>query len=283
MAARSLTATPDGIEQINRALTEKKWSRDDLAKECDCSRQPAVKFCSGKSVSKKLFVSFCEALELDWEEVVGFRAVEMVTKSVPSETGIKELDPRLQLFDAVKNLSLPEFERLLFVLELPKGIVSESQPQLIRTKELFDWVEGTTGPGVAKVEQVLSRLNVVSVPKQGIDAMVQTKGKQAMDCSKSQKRQQLITKCQQQIVDEKLSVYDFIHCTTCVSLVVYFPANIKEKFRKDFQKIQDDHHTVQNAGPGNLMVQMKRKHFEDGFRLEFLQALEELYKEWSSS
>jgi hypothetical protein len=62
MAARSLTATPDGIDDINRALTEKKWSREDLAKACDCSRQPAVKFCSGKAVSKKLFVSFCEAL-----------------------------------------------------------------------------------------------------------------------------------------------------------------------------------------------------------------------------
>ena len=71
MAARSLTATPTGIEQINRALTDREWSRDDLAKHCDCSRQPAVKFCSGKAVSKKLFVAFCKALALDWEGISG--------------------------------------------------------------------------------------------------------------------------------------------------------------------------------------------------------------------
>ncbi|MEM9215296.1 MAG: NACHT domain-containing NTPase [Cyanobacteria bacterium P01_F01_bin.150] len=69
MAVRSLTATPEGVDQINRALTEKEWSRDDLAKHCDCSRQPAVKFCSGKAVSKKLFVSFCKKLDLDWESI----------------------------------------------------------------------------------------------------------------------------------------------------------------------------------------------------------------------
>jgi predicted NACHT family NTPase len=73
MAAKSLTATPAGIQQINRALTDRGWSREDLAKECDCSRQPAVKFCSGKPVSKKLFVSFCNALDLDWEAVSGLQ------------------------------------------------------------------------------------------------------------------------------------------------------------------------------------------------------------------
>jgi len=88
MTARSLTATPDGIERINRALTEKKWSRDDLAKECDCSRQPAVKFCSGKAVSKKLFVIFCEALALDWEEIAGLKTSAPITESAEPQADI---------------------------------------------------------------------------------------------------------------------------------------------------------------------------------------------------
>jgi len=71
MAARSLTATPEGIEQINRALTERKWSRDDLYKAVGCSRQPAVKFCAGQAVSRNLFVSFCEALGLNWAIIAG--------------------------------------------------------------------------------------------------------------------------------------------------------------------------------------------------------------------
>jgi predicted NACHT family NTPase len=91
MAARSLTATPDGIDDINRALTEKKWSREDLAKACDCSRQPAVKFCSGKAVSKKLFVSFCEALVLDWEEIAGLKTAAPTSNSAEPQADIDAL------------------------------------------------------------------------------------------------------------------------------------------------------------------------------------------------
>ncbi|MEO0458394.1 MAG: hypothetical protein AAF152_17685 [Cyanobacteria bacterium P01_A01_bin.114] len=92
MAVRSLTATPDGIEQINRALTDKGWSREDLAKRCDCSRQPAVKFCSGKSVSKKLFVSFCKTLALDWETIAGLKPATVGAPLVGALPGNPETD-----------------------------------------------------------------------------------------------------------------------------------------------------------------------------------------------
>ncbi|NEQ32531.1 MAG: NACHT domain-containing protein, partial [Leptolyngbya sp. SIO4C5] len=91
MAARSLTATPDGILQINRALTDQKWSGEDLAKHCDCSRQPAVKFCSGKSVSRKLFVSFCNALKLDWEEIAGLKPIASASEPIKLKTDIDAL------------------------------------------------------------------------------------------------------------------------------------------------------------------------------------------------
>ncbi len=87
MAGRSLTATPNGIQQINRALTTQGWSREDLMKECGCSRQPAIKFCSGKAVSNKLFVSFCKALDLDWEDIAGLKAIPG-----PDETPEHEAD-----------------------------------------------------------------------------------------------------------------------------------------------------------------------------------------------
>lgn len=83
MAARSFSATPESLEVINRAMTVKQWSRDDLAEVCDCSRQPAVKFCSGKSVSKKLFVSFCNELDLDWEEIAGSKVSQRAKIKLP--------------------------------------------------------------------------------------------------------------------------------------------------------------------------------------------------------
>jgi predicted NACHT family NTPase len=90
MAARSLTATPNGIDRINRSLTEKRWSQEDLYKENDCcsSPQPAKKFCTGKPVDRKIFVCFCEALKLDWEEIAGLETPEPVTEAVEPQTDI---------------------------------------------------------------------------------------------------------------------------------------------------------------------------------------------------
>ncbi|KAI9133669.1 NACHT domain-containing NTPase [Acaryochloris sp. CCMEE 5410] len=91
MAAKSLAATPQSIELIERALTNKQWSRDDLWKYCDCSRQPSINFCSGKKVSKKLFVGFCKALDLDWEEVAGVEIAQSITEKTQITTNISTL------------------------------------------------------------------------------------------------------------------------------------------------------------------------------------------------
>lgn len=91
MVLRSRSATLDGIELINLAITEKGWSREDLAKHCDCSRQPSVKFCSGKNVSNKLFVSFCKALDLDWEVIAGIKKDEVNSNSALIEADMNAL------------------------------------------------------------------------------------------------------------------------------------------------------------------------------------------------
>ena len=88
MAQQSLAATPEGVEQINRAIIDKEWSREDLAKECDCSKQPPIRFCSGKPVSKKNFVRFCKILELDWETVSGFKAIGTATRLEQTEINV---------------------------------------------------------------------------------------------------------------------------------------------------------------------------------------------------
>ena len=73
MATRSLSANSESLKKIDRALANKKWSQENLAGECGFSRQTAVKFCSGKPVDRKNFVSFCEVLELNWEEIAGLK------------------------------------------------------------------------------------------------------------------------------------------------------------------------------------------------------------------
>lgn len=80
MAKRSLAVTSNHIQEVDRALTTKGWSYDDLAEAGECSRQPAVKFCTGKSVDRKLFVSFCRELNLDWEKVSNFQTKTLSAK-----------------------------------------------------------------------------------------------------------------------------------------------------------------------------------------------------------
>jgi tetratricopeptide (TPR) repeat protein len=69
-AQRSLTASEAGIKQAKKALTDKAWVYDNLAQELDITRQPVVRFFTGKTVDRKIFVNICKKLELDWQNIV---------------------------------------------------------------------------------------------------------------------------------------------------------------------------------------------------------------------
>lgn len=69
MRARSLKACDEGVRLAQNAITAKKWSREDLAKELKISRQPVTNFFGGEKVDRKIFVSICEILGLDWQEI----------------------------------------------------------------------------------------------------------------------------------------------------------------------------------------------------------------------
>jgi hypothetical protein len=79
MAERSLKASDAGIEKAEIALTDKGWSRADLANGVvmgeDKSRKEGIniqtvhKFFTQKCVSRQYFVAICKALGLHWEEI----------------------------------------------------------------------------------------------------------------------------------------------------------------------------------------------------------------------
>jgi predicted NACHT family NTPase len=67
---RSLKLSPDGKRQVDRALTNKAWSAEDLADKIDVGRATAIKFRAGRQgVDRQNFVKFCVALGLDWQAV----------------------------------------------------------------------------------------------------------------------------------------------------------------------------------------------------------------------
>ena len=78
MAERSLRASQAAIARVENALTDKGWSRQDLADRVviegkktttGISIQTIHKFLTGEKVDRKYFVGICKALDLPWNEI----------------------------------------------------------------------------------------------------------------------------------------------------------------------------------------------------------------------
>jgi predicted NACHT family NTPase len=70
MTRRSLQASTEGINKAKAALIRHSLTQQGLAGELGISRQPVTKFFQGKPVDRYIFVTICDKLNLDWEEIV---------------------------------------------------------------------------------------------------------------------------------------------------------------------------------------------------------------------
>jgi tRNA A37 threonylcarbamoyladenosine biosynthesis protein TsaE len=169
-AKKSFRTTEKSFRTDEKSLgTNPKWFR--TAKKWFCTTEKSLGtakkwFCTAEKSLGTAKKWFCTTENLFRTGRLNLKAMELWNCGMSDNT-------RLQLFDAVKDLPSPEFDRLLYALGLPKGIVSDSKPQGSRTKELLDWAEGSTGPGLEKVEQMLLNLKEQSYAEQDIDALVQ--------------------------------------------------------------------------------------------------------------
>ena len=103
MAGRSLKASDAGIEKAEIALTDKGWSRQDLADrvvigegkkpQTGIDIQAVHKFFTQKSFSRQYFVAICKALGLDWQEIREPNGTPSPQNSLPNDNPIAELEP----------------------------------------------------------------------------------------------------------------------------------------------------------------------------------------------
>ncbi|MEA5449435.1 hypothetical protein VB780_12700 [Leptolyngbya sp. CCNP1308] len=64
---------------------------------------------------------------------------------------------RLELFEVLCSLPLPDFLKLEIGLAIPSGIMPNYDTALgLRTAKLLEWVEGSSGCGMEKLEEVIS-------------------------------------------------------------------------------------------------------------------------------
>ena len=72
---------------------------------------------------------------------------------------------RTQLFTDLSNLPIADFERLLFSVRPPGGLVPGPEaPQMNRVKALLDWAEGPSGRGIEEIQSCLNSLKSASLP-----------------------------------------------------------------------------------------------------------------------
>ncbi|MEO1070552.1 MAG: NB-ARC domain-containing protein, partial [Cyanobacteria bacterium J06638_6] len=72
---------------------------------------------------------------------------------------------RAQLFTTLSALVPGDFEKVLFALELPSGLVpGPTAPQANRVAALLEWAASPTGPGIAEIQTQLDQLSTLPSP-----------------------------------------------------------------------------------------------------------------------
>jgi hypothetical protein len=103
MAERSIAASDTGIEKAKTALTDKGWSRQDLADRVVMGEEKSLKigidiqtvhkFFTQKGVKPQYFVAICNTLGLDWQEIKKLNTTTSPQTSLPNDNRIAELEP----------------------------------------------------------------------------------------------------------------------------------------------------------------------------------------------
>jgi hypothetical protein len=103
MAERSIAASDAGIEKAKTALTDKGWSRQDLADRVVMGAEKSLKigidiqtvhkFFTQKGVKPQYFVGICNTLGLDWQEIKKLNTTTSPQTSLPNDNRIAELEP----------------------------------------------------------------------------------------------------------------------------------------------------------------------------------------------
>jgi predicted NACHT family NTPase len=110
MAERSLRATSEGIEKAETALTDRAWRREDLQEKIGVSRQPIVKFFSGKPIDRKIFSQICQELGLNWQGICDKGNLSS-TEPLSSNLVVSEQSEESEVPPAPEIYSLIQFSR----------------------------------------------------------------------------------------------------------------------------------------------------------------------------
>ncbi|BBD63622.1 hypothetical protein NIES2109_64970 (plasmid) [Nostoc sp. HK-01] len=122
MAKPSLKASAKGLQQAHKAFTEQGFTQESLATQLGCNRSVISKFFNGENVWEKYFTNICEALGINYQEIVYGYVPPSVQGFVEEvQTKVKELTQELcgtmRILDMTQPIELSQIYTDVNILE----------------------------------------------------------------------------------------------------------------------------------------------------------------------
>ena len=121
MGKRSFWASAAGVEILSQAFEKYGKNQQFLADVVECTRQTVIKFLQGKPISKELFISLCNELNLNWQDIAELKS----EKDTNSRTGLN--------MNRLSYISNTEGTGVTTLVE---------EPNKVQTRITFDTING---------------------------------------------------------------------------------------------------------------------------------------------
>jgi WD40 repeat protein len=158
--ASTLSASLQGLEIVDRARRHKGWNKTELAWQtrADVSKSTLDRFWMQKPIKHQNFVAICEAVGVEWEQIVDLPAIE------PTNTTRKS---NLDRVNQPVILELEEFGQQIFDWFGALDFTAEGLPR--RESKYVEWIIRV--PARRRFDRVLIRATIHEVGLSDLDSL----------------------------------------------------------------------------------------------------------------
>lgn len=155
MAKPSLKVSQQGLEQAHEAFTKLGFTQESLAAQLGCNRSVISKFFNGENVWEKYFISICEALGINYQEISsGYvpPSVQDLVEKVRNQ--LKELTQELcgtmRILDMTQPIELSQIYTDVNILEKLTALRRKTIDELLKEYRYEDFDRFGLGKVVEK-------------------------------------------------------------------------------------------------------------------------------------
>ncbi len=176
MSDRSLIATEAGIKLARIALTGKKLTQEKLGLDLGITRSTVSNFFAGKPIDRQIFVTICENLEINWQEIseqlpsIDIEALVMLARERCAE-GIQKRCGTMRVLNMEQPIALNEICTGVNILEKLTRNQRRDLNELMekcRVEEFYRWgLGGVQQKRVGGIEAVKNHSKLMILGKPG--------------------------------------------------------------------------------------------------------------------